>query len=96
MKENFDDCSRPAKCSLNPRKELWSSSDNGLVACASKRCIDKTTPPDTVTEIVPVYSNYGIRCCVDLAIPGFVAAKDHCPDLWVSSKDKKMVNMYEA
>ena len=65
-----------------------------LVACASKRCIDKTTPPDTVTEIVPVYSNYGIRCCVDLAIPGFVAAKDHCPDLWVSSKDKKMVNMY--
>ena len=113
----MNDCTRPAKCSLNDNK-VWAahgddfpstnpsqlpsqptatsmpsnkistlpSSGDALVACSSTKCID-ITPPDTVTAYVPIGStNYGIRCCADSNLQGFVQAKANCPNLWVTSK----------
>ena len=37
--------------------------------------------------MVPINSSYGIRCCADLALLGFVKAGKRCPNLWVTSRN---------
>ncbi len=61
-----------------------------LIACASNKCVGRVSP-DLVTEVVPVDSNYGIRCCADTPIQGFVQAGLDCPNLWVTSRDENDV-----
>jgi len=115
VQENFNNCSKPAKCRLNndkvwaaygddfpsthpsqqpsqqPSLSLRPSIIKAVASCSSTKCVNAIVPPDIVTEIVPVDSSYGIRCCADSNLQGFLQAGVKCPGLWVTSRDNRGV-----